>query len=93
MLTYHFDSNTIDISEVENNEDYEFKISLKEPTAHYSNLKEVHHFFEDNKIYTDVLFYVYDKHEYKVVVRKDYYIDFVLTLMKFQLLQQVKWTS
>lgn len=56
-------------------------------------IKQVKKLFEDNEVYTDVLFYAYGNHEYRVIVRRDYYTDFVLALMKHhRLLQSVEWT-
>ena len=49
-------------------------------------------FFEDDDVYTDVLFYAYPNQVYSAVVRTDYYTDFILQLMKHQLIQCVEWT-
>jgi hypothetical protein len=44
-------------------------------------------------VYTDVLFYAYPDQTYKVIVRRDYYVEFVLELMKHKLLQSVEWKA
>lgn len=92
MLTYTYQTNTIQITETELNEDVEFQLTIHEPEVHCQNLKKVQQYFDDNKVYTDAMFYTFQDHKYKIVVRKDYYVDFVLTLMKFRLVEAVSWT-
>ena len=92
MLTYQFDTDTIEIKEEKNAEDITFHIHILKPDVHCANLKKVYAFYEDNNVYTDVLFYGLKDHEYQLIVRKDYYEDFILTLMKFQILTGVTWS-
>ncbi|THF76371.1 hypothetical protein [Cohnella fermenti] len=91
MLTYRYDHQVIQISEVANNDDFEFRIRIIREHPCLEAMKKVQQEFEHNRVYTDVLFYVYPNHEFHVIVRKDYYTDFVLELMKHRLLQQVEW--
>jgi hypothetical protein len=69
----------------------EFRISILQENPYLEGMKQVQRKFEDDRVYTDALFYLYPNHEYRVIVRKDYYIDFVLELMKHRLLQSVEW--
>ncbi|MFC3802298.1 hypothetical protein [Cohnella sp. GCM10012308] len=94
MLSYRFDESILRISESANENDVEFRIDLvtDEPSA-LAGLQRVRQAFDENRVYTDVLFYHYPDREYKVIVRKDYYTDFVLELMKQRLLQSVEWTN
>ncbi|MFD2328887.1 hypothetical protein ACFSR7_06460 [Cohnella sp. GCM10020058] len=94
MLSYRFDESILRISESANENDVEFRIILatEEPSV-LAGVERVRQAFDENRVYTDVLFYHYPDHEYKVIVRKDYYTDFVLELMKQRLLQSVAWTS
>lgn len=50
-------------------------------------------FFDENDVYTDVLFYAYANHKFQVIVRQDYYNDFVIELMRHHLLQSIEWAD
>ncbi|WP_155971105.1 hypothetical protein [Paenibacillus sp. Soil522] len=71
----------------------EFRIHILQEEPYLDRIKKVQRVFEDNQVYTDVLFYIYANHEYRVIVRRDYYYDFILELMKQHLLQSVKWVE
>jgi hypothetical protein len=93
MLKYEYDPNVIQINENQNENDVEFRIHLLQEESCLDGIKKVQKEFEDNRMYTDVLFYIYPNHEYRVIVRRDYYDDFVLEMMKRRLLQSVKWAE
>ncbi|CAI6082950.1 hypothetical protein [Cohnella sp. JJ-181] len=94
MLNYGYDEAALRISESANENDVEFRIVLAaDDPSIIAGLKRVRQEFDENRVYTDVLFYHYPDHEYKIIVRKDYYVDFVLELMKQRLLQSVEWTA
>lgn len=81
----------MDISEAQVANDFEFNIRiLAEP--HYETMKLIQKNFEEaNDVITDVFVYPYTNHEYRIVVRKDFYEDFILQLFKYQLLTKVEW--
>ncbi|WP_409300214.1 hypothetical protein [Peribacillus sp. SCS-155] len=91
MLTYRFNEDELYIKEIENGNDVEFNIQFPPQSTLMEELKKIERHFDDNRVHTDVLFYVYPNHEYRVIVRHDYYTDFVLALMKHRLLQSVEW--
>jgi hypothetical protein len=91
VLTYRFNKDVVQIREIANGPDVEFELILLETTHSAEAIKEVQHKFEDNRIYTDVLFYAYENYHYRVIVRMEYYVDFVLELMKHRLLESVEW--
>lgn len=94
MLNYRFDEAALQISESANENDVEFRIVLAtDDPSILAGLKRVRQEFDENRVYTDVLFYHYPNHEYKIIVRKDYYVDFVLELMKQRLLKSVAWAE
>lgn len=92
-LTYRFDPERLEIRETAGDADVEFEITFlqKEPVLAKCGTQKQ---FEENDVYTDVLFYMNEGREqqYKVVVRKDFYTDFILALLKHQLLTRVEWT-
>ncbi|KRE96456.1 hypothetical protein ASG89_31305 [Paenibacillus sp. Soil766] len=89
-LNYEWNQNVIDISETEVLNDIEFSIKILSP-SHFEDMRSIEKIFESNHIITDVLVYTYTNHEYRVIVRKDFYRDFILQLMKHQLLTKVEW--
>ncbi|NOU69430.1 hypothetical protein GC096_36040 [Paenibacillus sp. LMG 31461] len=89
-LNYEWNQHVIDISEDEVLNDIEFSIKVLTP-SHFDDMKSIQKVFESNDDITDVLVYTYTNHEYRVIVRKDYYVDFILQLMKNQLLTKVEW--
>ncbi len=91
MLTYRYNPDVISIRETANGNDVEFHIQILKEIPYLEEMKKVQKLFEDNRVYTDALFYAYENHEYRVIVRQDYYSDFILALMKHHLLQSVEW--
>ncbi|MDF2963500.1 MAG: hypothetical protein K0S39_5235 [Paenibacillus sp.] len=93
MLTYRNNPDMIKLQESPNGNDIEFHIQILGDQPYLDGMKQVQKTFEDNRVHTDVLFYAYAGHVYKVIVRRDYYEDFILELMRHRLLQRVEWTE
>lgn len=91
MLTYQFDPDVIQIQEKTNDKDVEFEIRVVKEEALVHELRQIRKWFETNDVHTDVLFYGYPDRTFKVIVRHDYYVEFVLELMKHRLLRSVEW--
>ncbi|MBM7563182.1 hypothetical protein [Paenibacillus sacheonensis] len=91
-LAYRFDERRIEILESANGTDAEFEINLRDLDLE-DGLREVKKRFDENDSYTDVLFYAYENHRFKVIVRSEYYVDFIMALMGNGLLRQVEWTE
>ncbi|PYI53873.1 hypothetical protein [Paenibacillus flagellatus] len=92
-LVYRFDPSVVDIEERRNGADAEFTIRILREDLHADAIKRAGKHFEENRVHTDVLIYAYPNREYKAIVRPDYYVDFVLELMKRKLLTRVEWTA
>lgn len=93
MLTYRYNKAVLELEETKNGTDVEFHIRLLQEGPCLEAIKRVQQTFDDNRVLTDVLFYAYPEHDYKIIVRQDFYIDFVMELMKQRLLQSVEWTN
>lgn len=89
-IFYEYDKNIIELNETDNGEDKEFNIKLLDKGLD-DNLHEIRKFFEQNKVYTDVLFYTHSDHTYQIIVKNEYYTDFVIKLFKEKLLQKISW--
>ncbi|TMV46813.1 hypothetical protein FE783_24545 [Paenibacillus mesophilus] len=90
-LSYDWDAGIVRIQESGNGDDTEFQIELVQDQPYAAAMRRVQQFFEDNQVHTDVLFYLYPGHKYRVIVRKDYYNDFLLELLKHRLLRSLEW--
>lgn len=91
MIHYQFDSSVITLSEQRNGNDYEFRIKVTTDEQHQS-MQQIRSHFDHNDVHTDVLFYTHLDHGYQVIVREDYYVDFLLQLFKYRLLTNLAWT-
>ncbi|MGA9173746.1 MAG: hypothetical protein WBZ33_07225 [Thermoactinomyces sp.] len=91
MLAYRSNQDVMKIHEKANEDDIEFHIQILKEKPYVDAIKQIQKQFEDNEVCTDVLFYPYANHEYRVIVRRDYYTDFILALMKHRLIQSVEW--
>lgn len=94
-LIYRIDQNRVQIRETSNDEDVEFELTFLQDEPLLSKMREVQKRFEDNDVYTDVLFYLNQDHErqYRIIVRKDFYEDFLLALLKFRILEGLEWAE
>lgn len=92
-LVYQADPSIVQLKETpgEGGKDTEFDIQLLVNHPYAEALKAIQHDFESNKVHTDVSFYAYKDHHYRVIVRNDYYVDFILALMKHRLVKQAEW--
>lgn len=89
-ITYECNHEVVHIAESANDSDVEFDIRMiKEEYG--EQLKQIQQKFEENNVLTDVMFYPYANQRYRVIVRQDYYVDFILALMKYRLLKRVEW--
>lgn len=91
MLRYTFDEALIDITEIINPGDTAYQISVKSEDMR-RRLKQVRSYFEENKDYTDVLFYSHDDGTYEVIVRKDMIPAFLIHAFRFQCLKSLQWS-
>lgn len=91
MIQYHYDQEGFTLKEQRNEEDMEFLIAPIDPSRYLHALKRVREHFEADNIHTDVLFYVHKDHEYQIIVRPDFYVDFILCLFKYRIVLSVAW--
>lgn len=89
-LVYTYDKQLIELQETPNGEDVEFTLTLidKELKGKFIKIRE---YFNSNHIVSDVQVYIHPNNKYQIIVRKDFYYDFILQLFKQQLLLELKW--
>lgn len=89
-VEYKYDAQLLDIKETTNGDDFEFSITLLDSQLK-KGLKLVREYFEENKILTDIHYYIHPNNRYQIIVRKDFYNEFLIQLFRQGLLQEVKW--
>ncbi|MFJ7727944.1 hypothetical protein ACIQXV_17590 [Neobacillus sp. NPDC097160] len=89
-VAYKFDEKLLDLNETANGEDIEFSIILFNSELKKS-LKKVREYFEENKVLTDIHYYIHPNNNYQVIVRKDFYNEFLIQLFRQQLLKEIVW--
>lgn len=89
-VEYKYNPQLLDISETANGEDIEFTIALLD-TNLKKGLKKVREYFEDNKVLTDIHYYIHPNNNYQIIVRSDFYNEFLIQLFRQELLQEIKW--
>lgn len=93
MIYYEYDQTKVKLEEVVGEQDVEFTIQFLQDDYLEQSMKAIQKQFDENDIFTDAMFYTFGNHEYRVVVRKDYYVDFILSLMKYKLVKKVEWRA
>ncbi|WP_066068140.1 hypothetical protein [Neobacillus soli] len=89
-VEYKYDEKLLELKETANGDDIEFSIILLDSELK-KRLTKVRAFFEENKTLTDILYYIHPNNRYQVIVRKDFYNEFLIQLFRQQLLLEIKW--
>jgi hypothetical protein len=89
-IKYQYNKEDLKISEAPNEDDIEFNIILfKEDLK--QDLIKIRDYFSSNNIVTDILVYKHPNNHYQIIVRKDFYQEFILQLFKQQLIKELSW--
>ncbi|WP_423801395.1 hypothetical protein [Neobacillus sp. SAB-20_R2A] len=89
-VEYKLNEKLIELTEKKNGDDFEFSITLLSKEQK-KGIEKVRQYFDDNKVLTDIHFYIHANNRYQVIVRNDFYNDFLIQLFKEQFLLEVKW--
>lgn len=87
---YKYNDAIMALKEIRNGDDIEFHLTFYRQELKTKLLK-IKEFFDQNDILTDLLIYTHSDKHIQVIVRKDFYLDFLLQLFKQQLLEEIKW--
>ena len=90
-VAYKYDEKLLELMETANGDDIEFSIILLN-TELKKRMIKVREYFEENKILTDIHYYIHPNNRYQVIVRKDFYNEFIIQLFRQQLLKEITWT-
>ncbi|UFJ42829.1 hypothetical protein LOK74_10180 [Brevibacillus humidisoli] len=90
MVSYTYDDAQIEVSESKNDEDVTFNVIVKTDEMR-ERVKELRSYFEENKDYTDAMFYSHQDGHYEVIVRNKFYLVFLLHAFRFRCIQSLSW--
>lgn len=90
MVHYTYDPRLIEIREIQNETDVTFTFALKTEEMR-NRLKQIRSLFEENRDYTDALFYSHEDGTYEVIVRHDARLSFLLQAFRFRFLETLSW--
>jgi hypothetical protein len=90
LIQYKYNEKLIELKESANGDDVEFLITILDEEVK-NHLKKVREYFAENNILTDVHVYTLANNRYQLIVRKDFYLEFVFQLFKQKLVEEMKW--
>ncbi|MEH7159318.1 hypothetical protein V7121_24225 [Neobacillus drentensis] len=89
-VSYTFDEQLLSLQETANEEDFEFSLTLVAKDGR-SKMEKIREHFDANNILTDIHFYIHPNNRFQIIVRKDFYNEFIIELFRQQLIQEIKW--
>lgn len=89
-VAYTFNKQFLDLNEAVNGEDFEFSLTFFDNTFK-KKIEKIREHFDTNSILTDILFYIHPNNRYQIIVRKDFYNEFIIELFRQQIVQEIKW--
>lgn len=93
MINYRYPEDALSIHEQREDGGFQFEIKLHQAVPYAERLRHVQKVFDNNRDYTDVLFYTFPGHRYQVLVHPDHYLDFLAELWKAGLLLSLERTE
>jgi hypothetical protein len=90
VVAYTFDPQSIDIEETKNDVDVTFSLIVKSEEMR-DRIRQLRAYFEDNKDFTDAMFYTHQDGHYEVIVRNNSYLPFLLHAFRFRCIESLSW--
>lgn len=91
MLIYTVDENKVVIKEEKDGNDHVFYFHFKDDET-FKYYQELKNYFQGNGIICDALFYSFSDGTTQVIVQDNYYIDFIIHMLKYKIVTKVEWT-
>jgi hypothetical protein len=89
-VAYKFNNQLIELVETSNGDDSEFSLTLIDKNLK-KKVEKVREYFDENNILTDIYFYIHPNNRFQIIVRKDFYDEFLIQLFRQQLVNEIKW--
>ncbi|PFP30309.1 hypothetical protein COJ96_06250 [Bacillus sp. AFS073361] len=89
-VEYKYNEQFLELKETPNGEDFEFTLTLVD-NKWKKKIEEIREYFDTNNILTDIHFYIHPNNRFQIIVRKDFYNEFIIQLFKQQIVEKIKW--
>ena len=89
-LEYQYDEQFLDLKETANDDDFEFTLTFVDNNWK-NKIEKIREYFDENNILTDILIYIHPNNKFQIIVRKDFYNEFIIQLFRQQIVEEVKW--
>ncbi|MEH7306581.1 hypothetical protein [Neobacillus drentensis] len=89
-IAYKFNDQILDLKEEVNGDDFEFTLTFFDNNWK-KEIEKIREYFNSNTILTDIHIYIHPNNKIQIIVRKDFYNEFLIQLFRQQLVQEIKW--
>lgn len=89
-VEYKYNEQFLELMETPNGEDFEFTLTFVD-NKWKKKIEEIREYFDTNNILTDIHFYIHPNNRFQIIVRKDFYNEFIIQLFKQQIVEKIKW--
>ncbi|NHC39981.1 hypothetical protein G6549_08365 [Bacillus sp. MM2020_1] len=89
-VAYRYNEQLLGIKETANGEDYEFILTFDNKNWK-RKVEKIREYFDENNILTDIHFYFHPNNRFQIIVRKDFYNEFLIQLFRQQIVEEIKW--
>jgi hypothetical protein len=89
-VEYRYDEQFLKIMEIANEDDFEFTLTFVDNNGK-KKIEKIREYFDENNILTDIHIYIHPNNRYQIIVRKDFYNEFIIQLFRQQIVQDIKW--
>jgi hypothetical protein len=89
-VEYKYNEQFLELKETPNGDDFEFTLTFVDHKWK-KKIEEIREYFDTNNILTDIHFYIHPNNRFQIIVRKDFYNEFIMQLFKQQIVEEIKW--
>ncbi|MEH7746372.1 hypothetical protein V7659_15200 [Neobacillus drentensis] len=89
-VAYKYNEQFLELKETLNGDDFEFTLTFVD-NKWKKKIEEIREYFDTNDILTDIHFYIHPNNRFQIIVRKDFYNEFIIQLFKQQIVEEIIW--
>ncbi|MEH7504494.1 hypothetical protein V7152_21180 [Neobacillus drentensis] len=89
-VAYKYVEKLLELHETANGDDFEFTLTFVDHKWK-EKIEKIREYFDANNILTDIHFYIHPNNRIQIIVRKDFYNEFIIQLFRQQIVEAIKW--
>jgi hypothetical protein len=89
-VAYRYNEQILELQETVNGDDFEFTLAFSD-RKWKKKIENIREYFDENAILTDIDFYMHPNNRFQIIVRKDFYNEFIIQLFKQHIVKEIKW--